>query len=150
MTTYDVTRDVYAVLNSVPLATPAWQCTNPLELLKPAQRRGQDRVIPGAAGVRVKKRRAAPTRRQLQLVIWGAHKWDGTEHPSADVGVQRNLDHLTDNLWSATGAAVTAVLYLPDSTSVTGSIHVESIDWEFHDYDATVTIDLTIPAGALA
>jgi hypothetical protein len=147
---YVVNRDVYVEINAVPLATDAWECLNPLELHKPAARRGQDRLIPGAAGVRAKTRRADVTRRQLQLVVTGKYMWDGTLHANSEVGVVANLDHLAANLFDAQGDPVTATVHLPDATTVTGSVQVESLDWEFHGYDATVTIDITIPAGALA
>lgn len=149
---YDITRTVYVELAGVPLATPAFECTNPMELAKPAQRRGQDRVIPGAAGVRSKRRRTAITRRTLSVVVGGTFKWDGTNHPTSETGLQLNLAHVRAALLPADGETITAIVHKPDGTTITGEVQVEEMDWEYHgaSSDAVMTIDLSIPGGELA
>lgn len=149
---YDITRTVYLELAGVPLATPAWECANPMELAKPAQRRGQDRVIPGAAGVRTKRRRTAITRRTLSVVVGGTFKWDGTTHTAPETGLQLNLAHLRTALLPTDGLTITAIVHKPDGTTISGEIQVEELDWEYHNVsaDALISIDLTIPGGELS
>lgn len=148
---YEITRNVYVELGGVPLATPAFECLDPMTLAAPASRRGQDRVIAGAAGVRAKRRRKTVTRRTITVVVAGHPKWDGSQHSAGDTGLQSNLDHIYAALLPTDGDPITATVHKPGGSTVTGPVQIEDIETEYHgDTDAVLTIDISIPGGELS
>jgi hypothetical protein len=82
----------------VPLNTAAWVHTNLAEMLSYATLRGENRILPGAIGVRPLRRRATETTRTVNLTVFGDHQPDGTMHADPIAGLFLNLADLLDNL----------------------------------------------------
>jgi hypothetical protein len=151
---YTITETEYAEVDGVPLATTAWALENLYELWQPAETRGQDRILPGAAGVRPYRRRATVTRRTLNLSIWGDVDWDGVAYDDWRVGLMLNIDHLRTGIVDATvtGDGTRLLdLHMPDGDVRSARIHVEgmslaSLNW----YAVRSTIDISLLSGVVA
>lgn len=141
---------VHLTINGVPLSTPGWECLNPMALRQGPATRGQDRVIPRAPGVRPYRRRAAPRRHQLDLIVNGEYDGDGTRYANRPARLDANLQYLRDNVTDPTATIPTAVLTLPSGATVAGLVQIEDFAWVYIGTDAIATIDVSIPAGALA
>lgn len=151
---YLITADVYVTIGGVPLHTPAWTTRDPLVLFQGASTRGSDRIIPGAAGVRPYKRRATVTQRTLLMIVYGHKQPDGTENADQVAGLIENLRHLREHVADPTGigdGTLTAELHLPDTSTVSGAVHVERFEWEnMAPGAAAATLDLSIVGGSLS
>lgn len=153
--TYAVNSPEYVEIDGVPLQTPAWTTTNLWELWSGPDTRGQDVVIPGAAGVLAYRRRATVTRRALALVIFGEWKWDGTANTDPRAGLEANVAHLRVNVTDPTldnPGTRTATLHLPSGATVTGPVTVEgfTLGGDMGEYACTAVLDLSVTLGALA
>lgn len=144
----------YVDIDGVPLATAAWSTENLFILWQGPDTRGQDVIIPGAAGTRSKPRRAAVSPRTLFLNIYGDHDCAGTPQADGRIGLQKNLDFLRRLVTDPTGTGDgtrTATLHRPDGTTVSGPVHVEDFQYDGNGPGAVrATLDLTLPLGALA
>lgn len=151
---YDINSSEYLTIDGVPLQCAGWTHTNLWEMWSGPATRGTDRIIPGAVGILSKPRRATARRVQLAVTIFGDRAWDGTPYVDPRVGLWTNVDHLRTNVTDpvTTGDGTrTAVLYLPDGSTVTGSVTVEAFTLgEGYGVAIPSTIDITIPAGALS
>lgn len=141
--------DVYLEIAEVPLATPGWQCLNPMEMRQGLATRGKDRLIPGAAGVLPGKRRPTSTQRLLELVVNGELDWEGEPYTDGHEGLDANLMHLrefvTDPLGNGRdGGPLEAVLHLPDGSTSVGQVHVESFTWGYWGTDAQAAMTVTV------
>lgn len=151
---YVITADEYVSIGDVPLATPAWVLENLFELWQGPETRGQDRILPGAAGVRPYRRRATVTRRSLQLSIFGDVDWEGNANADWRVGLQENIDHLRANVTDpiVTGDGTRELdLHMPDGDVRSALVHVEAftlapLNW----FAVRSTIDVTLLSGAPA
>lgn len=153
---YTITRTTYVDLAEIPLATPAWECLNPGELLKAPPARGKNRVIPEAEGQRPMGREVDEAKRLLQVLIKGTHRWDGVKYTNPLGGLIENIDHLRDNVTDPfdNPSGRIAVVHYPNSAGTivtkTGDIIVESFEWDYWDSDALAVIECTIPGGYLS
>lgn len=161
-----ITRDEWLEIDGIPLATPAWEILDLSPLEDAAAQRGQDRLIPGAAGVIPFPRRKTVTVRSLQMVILGTFDQEGVatcatgdgsgEAYREAVRIRRaaNKDYLVDNLVTPPGTADgtrAAVLNRVDGSTWSADVHVigpmqlAPIGWL--GYRAVLT--LSIPTGEL-
>jgi hypothetical protein len=151
---YVVNSAEWLDIGGVPLQTAAWTVTNLEVLWAGPATRGQDRVIPGATGVRSYRRRATVTRQALALVIFGEFKWDGSRYTDPRQGLQANVAHLRANVTDPTVAnpgTRTATLHLPSGTTVTGPVTVEGLVLSaLGPFNVSAVLDLSIAHGALA
>lgn len=151
---YLINSAEYVDIDGVPLQTPAWTLTNLEALWAGPATRGQDRVIPGAAGVRSYRRRPTVTRQALALVIFGEWDWAGTYNPNPRLGLEANVDHLranvTDPILDNPGTRI-ATLHLPSGATRTGAITVEdfTLSADLGAFNVSAVIDISIAQGAL-
>jgi len=152
-----VTRPhLYFDLDGVPSQTPAWSMINELDLIKPPNLRGtKPDIIPGLPGALPNPLREDATERTINGNVFAQLDPDGMPYPSEIEGLISNLEILADAWATVPGAANSlrsCTLYLPDTTTRTGSVQVLNFDWP--DYaempiKATVVLRLLIPAGSL-
>ena len=147
---YTITQAEHLEINSVPLATPAWSLANLFVMWSGPATRGQDRLIPGTTGALSNPRRPTVTSRTLLLDIFGDRDWEGASNADPRDGLWRNIAHLRANVTDP-GGDVTATLHLPDGTTVSGPVHIESFELggDLGPHAARAAIDITILHGAL-
>ena len=150
---YVITSAEHLDIDGVPMSTTGWAHENLYELWSGPSTRGQDRTLPGAAGVRAYRRRATATRRQVQLVVWGDWDWNGARQDDPREGLKANIEHLRTNVTDPTienpGTRV-ATLHLPDGSTKAGAIHVESFELAPVNWFAVrAVLDITLVSGAL-
>jgi hypothetical protein len=150
------TRTEYATINGVPVPSQIVDCTSLLELWHGADRRGRDRVIPGAAGVRRKRRRRTVTIRSLPLLINGRSDSDGIAVAAADQRAElaANVAYLRaqwlDPLDSGDGT-VPVELHLPGGSVVAGDAHCLALDLgTYHPTEVRAVLTLSLPDGELS
>ncbi|HJV08149.1 MAG TPA: hypothetical protein VJ653_00650 [Acidimicrobiales bacterium] len=143
-----ITKVEYLSISGVALATPAFWATDLSDLLRPADQRGSDRVIPHG-GVFPKPRRRTVSKRSLPMCFDGHHDADGNFVSNYRLGLDTNLAVVTalcDPVVSSTGTrAATLVLA---SGNRTADIHVEALD--IGDRDGPIlmaVLQISIPAG---
>lgn len=96
-------------------------------LLAGSAQRGEDRLVPGSAGVIANPRRITVTVVNLELLIFGDNTEAGVAHPDARTGIYRNLKYLKDNVTDPTGTGDgtrTATLTWQGEAPVTKPVHV--------------------------
>ena len=151
---YTITDDDYLQIGSVPLSTTAWRLEDSFQLWQGAETRGQNRLIPGAAGLRKKPVRVTETAYTLTLAIWGEKDWDGNKYADASAGLYANIAHLRSNVTDPTGVGDgtrTATLHLPSGATITAPIQVRRFRFvALNPTTVEASMDITIPSGALA
>lgn len=143
----------YLELAGVPLSTPAWELLNIEALLSGPATRGSNVILPGASGVRPRRRRATARTVTLELSVTGSFGPDGVKYDDPVLGLLTNLELLraiTDPS-ADNNSVITATLHWKGA-SRTGGVQVENFEVGKHDgpTDVPATIDLTILSGALA
>lgn len=139
----------YLTIAGIALATPAFKGSDLSDLLRPADQRGGDRVIPHG-GVVSKPRRRTVSKRSLPLVINGNVDQDGNAIGNYRTGVDTHIAYLLTNLVEpiTTGTGTrSATLTLAIGTYTT-PVHVEALD--IGDREAAIvmaTLQLSIPNG---
>ncbi len=139
----------YLSIAGIALATPAFKGTDLSDLLRPADQRGGDRVIPHG-GVIAKPRRRTVSKRSLPLVINGNVDQDGNAIGNYRTGVDTHIAYLLANIVEpiTTGTGTrSASLVLVTGTHTT-PVHVEGLD--IGDRDMAIvfaTLQLSIPNG---
>lgn len=146
---------LYFTIDGVPSATPAWDMTNMLELIKPAKKRGaQPVIIPGASGGRANPLRIDVTERVINGQVFGRLNENGVPYADEITGLQTNLTTLR-NAWAAipgtTNSTRTLVLHLVGGTTLSGPVQVIDMDWDYDQMPvvANVVVRLLVPAGEL-
>jgi hypothetical protein len=140
-------------ISSVPMNGPAWKVLNLYVLQQPADQRGDDRLIPGSAGVLPLRRRDTVTRHSLQMLISGTHDRTGAAVADKFEGLQANVDYLIANVVVPTGATDgtrSAVLTMPDGTTRTEPIHVIGMQFGDLSLDGSwmkAVLEISIPSG---
>lgn len=115
-----ITRTDYLVINSVPLATPAWEIVDLSELWDATGVKGADIDIPHAHGSLAMPRRRAMTVYSLGINIYGQRDQENTVYPNPWNGLYTNIAYLRGNVTApvSTGnGTVAATLHLPDGSS---------------------------------
>lgn len=148
-----VTRTWYLEINSVPLATHAWEIPDLSPLLDSGTLRGTDRLLPGAAGVRALPRRRTVTVLTFPLDVVGDVDDDGVAIADPNEGVNEHMAYLNANLGfaSATGdGTVPAVFHRGDLPSWTADVHFLGFkgSQKLGEFLVRTTFDISIPAGA--
>lgn len=147
-----IVEDTWLEINSIPLATPAWLITDLSPLLDSASVRGQDRLLPGAAGVRPLLRRRTVTRLTFPVVIFGDVDQDGATIADPRMGMVTNKEYLETNLGiglTVDDGTVPAIWHRRNATTKTADVHVLG----FHgsrtlgEFTLRTTLDISIPAG---
>lgn len=143
-------------ISGVNLRGPAWHVLDLFPLWSSPTLRGQDRILPTAAGVRPFRRRRTVTVRSLEMVVVGDCDRFGdviVDCDEADYAaqLQENIDYLLDNVVEPPGTqdgTRDAILTMPDGTTRTADVHVVGFDLHGGRYDITgVTLTLSIPNG---
>lgn len=144
----------YLDIDGVSLHRAAWWITDLAPLWGSPNIRGADRVIPGAAGVRAKRRRATVTAVVLELVVVG--EFDDLDAPTAIDPVDQleaNVNYLRANVMDPTNlgdGTRLATHHLPSGATRAGPVHV--VDFEPASRaltEMTFALGLSIPGGAL-
>lgn len=139
-------------INNIPLMSPAWRALNLQTLQSGANVRGADRIIPGTAGVKARRRRQTATERTLEMLVYGDVNVSNSVYSNAVQGVVSNINYLRYYVVDppSTGDGTrSATLTLATGATSTTPVHVvgfevgESIGWG----KVRATIDLSIPAG---
>lgn len=151
---YIITSPEYLEIDGIPLSTPAWYTTNMDDIWASAEVRGDDLVIPGAAGVRPYPRRPTVTKAAVELAVVGDTAPDGTPQDQR-AGLAANCAALRA-LAETTGIAVDgtrpAVLHLAPGAPVltrTADVHVLRIRFTRTGPNYAVgQMELSIPSGA--
>lgn len=115
----------YLTINSVVLSLDgAWEVVDPTPLLAEGPAVGDNRDVPGVAGVAYRAKKRGPLRVVLELDIWGEKDETGTAHSDYRVGMRDNIAYLRAQLLSANVGEVTCVYTFPDSSTRTGDCEV--------------------------
>jgi len=150
-----ITADEYLIVNGVPLATPAYRIDSLAPLHQGRDLRGEDRLIPGAVGVRARRRRATVTVLTFGLHVYGIFDKDGVAYADARQGLDDNTAYLNANLGagSATGdGTVPVIWHQPNATELSVNAHVLGP----HDPEKMsptwlhFMLDLSVPSGWFA
>lgn len=150
---YLINFDHHLEIDGVPLSTPAWEHTNIGVLYSSAQVRGENRVLPGAAGRRGLPWRSDETMRTLTLAIFGNRTWDGTINADPVAGLWANVAHLQafvfDNPLNADSTR-TAVLKRTGQPDLTCKIQVRGFEIDDEPYspaDIAASVDIALLSG---
>lgn len=139
------------VINSVTLHTPAWCCTNLIDLWMPPPTRGENVIIDELPGTRPYWRQVDESHHSLPMVITGV--CDNSGNPATDFHAQleTNLDYLITNVIlppTEPTATYPATLTLPSGTTRTADVQVTGfVTVDFANYFLLGTLELTIPEG---
>lgn len=132
----------------------AWRVINLPVLWAEAKQRGADRVLPGVAGQKAYQRRRDVTEFTLDMQIFGdVFGSDGSAVANQRIALQANWFSINAGIVKPTGltdGTRTAVLYLPDTTTLTAPVHVtgfEAQDWTQSSHFVFAELTLSIPSG---
>ena len=144
-----IIKTEYLSIAGIALATPAFYSTDLSDLLRPADQRGGDRVIPHG-GVVAKPRRRTVSKRSLPMQINGSVDQDGAAIANYRTGVDTHLAYLSANIVEpvTTGAGTRSATLTLLTGSYTVPVHVEGLD--IGDRDGPIvqaTLQLSIPTG---
>jgi hypothetical protein len=143
----------YLDLAGVPMSTPAWEVLNLQTLLSGPSVRGSNVIIPGAAGVRPRRRRATERTVSLELSIGGYKDPEGNTHDDPVEGLVLNileLRTLTDPL-ATNNSVLTATLYWRDLTLTAGvQVGALEIGAALGQFNVAATLDITLISGAFS
>lgn len=142
-------------IGGVAMNGPAWKVLNLLELWQPADQRGNDRLVPGTAGVLAQQRRETVTRRSLQMLIVGDVNWNGVVQADKFEGLQSNVNYLISTVVTPTGTGDGtryATLTMPNGDVRNEYVHVVGFDFGNFREDAAwlrAVLTISIPSGRI-
>lgn len=149
-----VTATEYLEINSVPLATRAWRILNLTALYRPADVRGDSRIVPGAAGRTAYLLEKDETILSFPFAVFGTYDRNDAIVTNKRHQLVDNLLYLRTNVLDPPTATPTrtAVWHLPNgSTTKSASVQVigfvpvrKAPTW------VTGTLELRVPAGEFA
>lgn len=156
----DYNAEGVLTLNSVSMNRPAWAILGDetgagglLPLFYKMNKRGDDRIIPGAAGVVAYPRRATSTTHGLRLAVTGDVDANGDIPANSANQLAANLAYIFDNVINASvnPVAVTLVAY---GQTLTGTAHVIDLIEDHYNLEPTQsifvgTLRIEILAGVL-
>lgn len=146
----------YLAIDGIPACVEgAWEWLDLSPLWQGADKRGSDRLVPGAAGVVAYPRRPTVSVRALEGYIYGFRDVNGTVFTNVRTGLEANVSFLQEEWESDIGVAAdgtrTATLHMPSGATRTGAVHVIALRLAaFGPTSARAVLELSIPAGALA
>lgn len=161
----DYNHDGTLTIGSVLMNRPAWAILGDdtgegglLHLWVETEVRGDDRLLPGAAGIIPYQRRLAPARHDLRLLVTGDVNENGVANANSKTGLIANLNYIYANVIAPTGTGDgtrAATLTATGITSRTANIHVLGLKMRRANYDDTSaayegTLQISIPAGRFA
>ena len=121
-------------LNSVSMNRPAWAVVGDdrgagglFQLLTTVDIRGNDRTIPGSAGVIPFRRRTTVSRYSFRLIVTGEVDSTGAVNADPVLGLVNNLEYLWDNVIdppNTTTGTVAASWTPPGAAARTANVHV--------------------------
>jgi hypothetical protein len=144
-----ITASEYLIINSVPLATPAWRLTSLVPLWSSADLVGSDRRLP-KAGVRAFRRRATATRIVLPGVVFGSHNREGVAYGDVRTGLHANIDALHAALVEppATDEGTYAATWVKPGTDKTADVHVLAFNpSRLGPGSVRFALEISIPTG---
>lgn len=146
-----VTRSWYLEINSIPLATYAWEIPDLSALLDSPALRGADVLIPGVAGVVPNRRRTTVTVYTFPLDVVGDLDEDGTPSDDPNEGVNEHMAYLNANLGLAAGGdgTVPAEFHRGDLPSWTADVHFLGFkgSQKQGEFLVRTTFDISVPSG---
>jgi hypothetical protein len=146
-------------LNGVPMKTPAWTCPDLTPLWLPPTVRGQDRILPGAPGVRPFRRRKTVTEYALDFRVSGMTDMNGVvtvgtgNGPEEFEQLELNLQYLRQNVFDSDVSAnpngtIPGVLVMPSGAVRTAAVHVLGFSVNTRvSHILQGTLDISIPSG---
>jgi len=143
-------------IGGVAMNCAAWKLVGDslLRLWLPAEQRGEDRLIPGAAGVKALQRRNTVTTVSLDLLVAGLADRNGVAATGTYVAqLYTNLAYLRDNVVAPTGTGDgtrSATLTLPSGSTLTEPVHVVGLktgDMALDGRWVKAVLELSIPSG---
>jgi hypothetical protein len=143
-------------IDGVPLSTPAWEHLDIQALYSAPGRRGENRAMPGAAGVRALPWRPDETMRTLTLAIFGDLSWDGTKNDDAVAGLWANVAHLEAfvlNNPGNPGSTRTATIKRPGAVDLVATIQVRGFEVATESYSPaaiSASMDIALMSGGFA
>lgn len=143
-------RDEYLTIGSVIIGTTACWCVN-MNVLYNERHRGDDRVLPGTAGVSGNPRILDAVVHSLELIIDGRTDSDGVSNANAHTGLRANIAEIkTITTPVTTGDGTRTVTWTrPGSANVSASCHVGPLeigDW-ISKSAVRATLDIQVDAG---
>lgn len=141
----------YLDIEGFALFCAAWHTETLAPIERPADRRGEDTLIPGAGGVKANPRRVTLSERTLPMKFFGDYDCTGAPLANAATGLEDNLDLFVASVVTPGLDLVTATLHRWDGNTKSAEIHIEDFDWtELDPGVAVATLVLSIPVGAFA
>lgn len=143
-------------IGGVDMHTPAWNVLDVIPLWIHTMTRGENVLIPGAAGRRAYPRRVDESDYSLPMLIGGVANLSGTPYANRWTGLQTNIEYLRANVVTppaAPTATRAATLLMPDGTTRTADVQVLSLDIMNPGTTAAsveAVLNLRIPAGRFA
>lgn len=146
-------------LNGVAMKTPAWTCPDLTPLWLPPTVRGQDRLLPGAPGVRPHRRRKTVTEYALDFRVSGLADRFGVAPAGTGNGVaefqqlEENMNYLRQYVLDTTASAnsngtIPGVLTMPSGAVRTAAVHVIGFSVNVRvSHILQGTLDISIPSG---
>lgn len=143
-----VTASDYLVLNSVPLATPAWRIVGLSPLLDDAPFRWENYIVPGADGRLAGDASLDEWPLAFNMIIDGRYQDDGTLRADPVMGAVLNREQLAST--TGVGTAVTAVWHRRNSTTRTFTVQHRGFTGSTRKTHLIRTVlNLLVPAGVL-
>lgn len=144
----------YLDVDGLPLAIEgAWEWLDLSPLWQGADKRGRDRLVPGAVGVRAYPRRPTVSERTIEGYVYGFRDVNGVAFSDVRVGLEANVTYLQEHIeaapLTADGTRV-ANLHMPSGAIRTADVHVLALRLgAFGPSAARAALVLSIPVGAL-
>ena len=149
----EVVRDEYIQIGAWVFATPACACTDLASVWSAPQVRGDDRPVPGVAGVAARARVRGAIDMVLPVVVFGERDQAGEPHSNVRVGLSLNIQAMFDAILPPTGADPTRTFehHLPGGAVRQGPCVVSSVDGPNPVGPSAVRfgVGVRIPAGVL-
>jgi hypothetical protein len=101
------------------------------QFLTLADQRGEDRILPGTAGVIAYKRRLTVTKLTIRLVVIGDVLYSGSIPSTPKIGLFTNLKYIYDNVVAPTGTGDgtrSMSVVLPGPFTGSGTAHITRMD----------------------
>lgn len=141
-------------VDGIPLMSPAWTIETLAEMYGTPDVRGDDRLLPGVAGVIPFRRRYTVMRYSLPFIVVGNVDQDGVPFDDPQVGLVTNLRYLAANVWAPTNVGNgtrTVTWHVPDGTTVEVAAHVLGFPSpDLKPYGVAIgTLELSVPGGDL-
>jgi hypothetical protein len=142
-----ITGDEHLVINSIPLATPAWRIDDLSPLGAAPRLRGDNEIMPGAPGRRGFDRIRDELEAVITIVVNGARNNDGSPTSDARQGHRDHVRTLAAGLGE--GELVTAVWHQFDTSTWSTQVSVEGPlgGRRIGPYVYRYTLGILIPAG---